>query len=78
MRVQDHGRITSGPRSHFTQIPGRITSVPLWSVFGLFGLFGWGLTQNDIASFVLIGWGLTQNDIASFVGCSQSLISLGF
>ena len=26
----------------------------------------------------LAGWGLTQNDIASFVGCSQSLISLGF
>jgi hypothetical protein len=24
------------------------------------------------------GWGLTQNDIASFVGWSQSLISLGF
>ena len=24
------------------------------------------------------GWGLTQNDRASFVGCSQSLISLGF
>ena len=26
----------------------------------------------------LAGWGLTQNDIASFVGWSQSLISLGF
>jgi len=26
----------------------------------------------------LAGWGLTQNDIASFVGCSQSLISLRF
>ena len=26
----------------------------------------------------LAGWGLTQNEIASFVGCSQSLISLGF
>ena len=26
----------------------------------------------------LAGWGLTQNDIASFVGCSRSLISLGF
>jgi len=26
----------------------------------------------------LAGWGLTQNDKASFVGCSQSLISLGF
>ncbi len=26
----------------------------------------------------LAGWGLTQNDRASFVGCSQSLISLGF
>ena len=26
----------------------------------------------------LAGWGLTRNDIASFVGCSQSLISLGF
>ena len=26
----------------------------------------------------LAGWGLTQNDVASFVGCSQSLISLGF
>ena len=26
----------------------------------------------------LTGWGLTQNDIASFVGWSQSLISLGF
>ena len=24
------------------------------------------------------GWGLTQNDLASFVGWSQSLISLGF
>ncbi len=24
------------------------------------------------------GWGLTQNDRASFVGWSQSLISLGF
>ena len=27
---------------------------------------------------MLAGWGLTQNDIASFVGWSQSLISLGF
>lgn len=26
----------------------------------------------------LAGWGLTQNDRASFVGWSQSLISLGF
>ena len=26
----------------------------------------------------LAGWGLTQNDGASFVGWSQSLISLGF
>ena len=26
----------------------------------------------------LAGWALTQNDIASFVGCSQSLVSLGF
>ena len=26
----------------------------------------------------LAGWGLTENDIASFVGWSQSLISLGF
>ena len=26
----------------------------------------------------LAGWGLTQNDIASFVGCSQSLISPRF
>jgi len=26
----------------------------------------------------LAGWGLTQSDIASLVGCSQSLISLGF
>jgi len=26
----------------------------------------------------LAGWGLTQNDIASFVGCSESLISLRF
>jgi hypothetical protein len=26
----------------------------------------------------LAGWGLTQNDIASFVGCSQCLISRGF
>ncbi|MGA7499201.1 MAG: hypothetical protein WBX00_20920 [Isosphaeraceae bacterium] len=26
----------------------------------------------------LAGLGLTQNDIASLVGCSQSLISLGF
>ncbi len=26
----------------------------------------------------IAGWGLTQNDIASFVGWSQSLISLGF
>jgi hypothetical protein len=26
----------------------------------------------------LAGWGLTQNDIASFVGWSQSPISLGF
>ena len=26
----------------------------------------------------LAGWGLTQNDKASFVGWSQSLISLGF
>ena len=26
----------------------------------------------------LAGWGLTQNDIASFVGCSQSLVSLRF
>ena len=26
----------------------------------------------------LASWGLTQNDIASFVGWSQSLISLGF
>jgi len=26
----------------------------------------------------LAGWGLTQNDMASFVGCGQSLISLGF
>ena len=26
----------------------------------------------------LVGWGLTENDIASFVGCSQSFISLGF
>jgi hypothetical protein len=26
----------------------------------------------------LAGWGLTQNDIANFVGCSQSLVSLGF
>ncbi len=26
----------------------------------------------------LAGWGLTQNDIASFVGWSQSLISLRF
>ena len=27
---------------------------------------------------MLAGWGLTQNDRASFVGWSQSLISLGF
>ena len=26
----------------------------------------------------LAGWGLTQNDIASFVGCSQSLVSPRF
>jgi len=26
----------------------------------------------------LAGLGLTQNDIASLVGCSQSLVSLGF
>jgi hypothetical protein len=26
----------------------------------------------------LAGWGLTQNDRASFVGWSQSLLSLGF
>jgi hypothetical protein len=26
----------------------------------------------------LAGWGVTQNDIASFVGWSQSLVSLGF
>jgi hypothetical protein len=26
----------------------------------------------------LAGWGLTQNDRASFVGWSQSLVSLGF
>ncbi len=26
----------------------------------------------------LAGWGLTQNDIASFVGWSQSLVSLRF
>jgi hypothetical protein len=26
----------------------------------------------------LAGWGLKQNEIASFVGWSQSLISLGF
>jgi hypothetical protein len=26
----------------------------------------------------LAGWGLTQNDIASFVGLSQSLVSLRF
>jgi hypothetical protein len=26
----------------------------------------------------LAGWGLTQNDIASFVGFSQFLISVGF
>ncbi len=28
--------------------------------------------------FARRGGGLTQNDIASFVGCSQSLVSLGF
>ena len=27
---------------------------------------------------MLAGWGLTRNDIVSFVGWSQSLISLGF